>query len=60
MKDIIKIPVYHYEGKRDEVIIDEQSMREAFERKLRFLKLETKEGRKKEINKIYKSNERYS
>ena len=58
MKDIIKIPVYHYEGKKNEVIIDEQSMRQAFEQKLRFLKLHTKEGRQEEMKKILKKNKK--
>lgn len=55
MKEIIKIPVYHYEDNKGRIIIDEKEMKKSFESKMKNLRLETKLGRREAIKNLIKN-----
>ncbi len=55
MKTLIKIPVYHYENDKGHIIIDNESIRAELEYELKRLYLETKPGRKENMNNLLKN-----
>lgn len=55
MKEIIKIPVYHYEDNKGRIIIDEKEMKKSFDNKMKYLRLQTKLGRREAIRNLIKN-----